>query len=88
MTKNGLFHENHNGGLPNHSTTTALVQLHDIFLQAAESKNLTAALLLDQSAAYDLLDHNILLQKLAAYNFDDDTICWFRSYLSERSQAV
>ena len=86
--KNGLFHENHHGGLPNHSTTTALIQLHDMFLQAAESKNLTAALLLDQSAAYDLLDHNILLQKLAAYNFDEDTICWFRSYLSERSQAV
>ena len=46
-----------------------------MFLQAAESKNLTAALLLDQSAAHDLLDQTILLQKLAAYDFNENTIC-------------
>lgn len=80
---NELFHSNHHGGLPNHSTTTALVQLHDMFLQAASSKKLTGALLLDQSAAYDLLDHSILLRKLAIYNFDQNTINWFQSYLSE-----
>ena len=57
-----LFHENHHGGSPNHSITTALIQLHDMFLQAAESKSLTAALLLYQSAAYDLLDDSILLK--------------------------
>ena len=88
FTTHDLFHGNHHGGLPNHSTTTALVQLHDMFLQAAESKKLTGALLLDQSAAYDLLDHPILLKKLAVYNFDGNTIQWFQSYLSGRSQAV
>ena len=85
---NDLFHENHHGGLPHHSTATALIQLHDMFLEAAESKKLTAALLLDQSAAYDLLDHSILLRKLAAYNFDQKTIRWFQSYLEGRSQSV
>ena len=59
-----------------------------MFLQAAKEKKLTAALLLDQSAAYDLLDHSILLKKLAVYNFDENSIKWFHSYLSERSQAV
>ena len=49
---------------------------------------LTAALLLDQSAAYDLLDHPILLRKLAAYNFDESSIKWFQSYLGNRSQSV
>ena len=88
FVSNGLFHANHHGGLPNHSTTTALIQLHNIFLEAAQSKKLTAALLLDQSEAYDLLDHSILLRKLAVYNFDESSISWFRSYLSGRSQAV
>ena len=83
-----LFHSNHHGGLPHHSTATALIQLQDMFLEAAGQKKLTAALLLDQSAAYDLLDHSILLRKLAAYNFDARSIEWFQSYLSGRSQSV
>ena len=85
---NNLFHENHHGGLPHHSTATALIQLHDMFLEAAKNKKLTAALLLDQSAAYDLLDHEILLLKLAVYNFDENSISWFQSYLEGRSQSV
>ena len=59
-----------------------------MFLQAATAKKLTGALLLDQSAAYDLLDHSILLRKLAIYKFDQNTINWFQSYLSEISQTV
>ena len=84
----GLFHENHHGGLAHHSTASALIQLHDMFLEAAENKKLSAALLLDQSAAYDLLDHSILLRKLKIYNFEDETVEWFHSYLSGRSQSV
>ena len=37
---NSLFHENHHGGLPDHSTTTALIQLNDMLLEAAHYKNL------------------------------------------------
>ena len=83
-----LFHKNHHGGLPHHSTATALIQMHDMFLEAADEKKLTAALLLDQSSAYDLLDHSILLGKLAAYNFDEKSVKLFQSYLSDRSQSV
>ena len=88
FTAHGLFHRNHHGGIPHHSTDTALIQLHDMFLQAAKAKKLTAALLLDQSAAYDLLDHTILLDKLNVYKFDQKTIDWFNSYLCDRSQLV
>ena len=83
-----MFHGNYHGGLPHHSTDTALIQLHDMFLQAAKAKKLTAALLVDQSAAYDLLDHLILLEKLEVYNFDQNSINWFQSYLSGRTQSV
>ena len=82
-----LFHQNHHGGLPHHSTNTALIQLQDMFLEAANDKKFTAALLLDQSAAYDLLDHT-LLGKLKAYNFNPESIDWFQSYLNGRSQSV
>ena len=88
FTLNNLFHENHHGSLAGRSTATALIQLVDMWLEAAENTELSAALLIDQSAAYDLVDHKILLQKLKVYNFHDDSIQWFQSYLSERSQIV
>ena len=44
--------------------------------------------MLDQSAAYDLLDHPILLKKLEVYNFREESIQWIGSYLSNRSQSV
>ena len=61
FTKHKLFHENHHGSLAGHSTATALIQLVDMWLDAAENTELSAALLLDQSAAYDLVDHFIFL---------------------------
>ena len=83
-----LFHPNHHGSLAGHSTATALMQLVDMWIEASENTELSAALLLDQSAAYDLVDHLLFLQKLQAYNFDDESVKWFSSYLSDRSQIV
>ena len=80
--ENALFHSNHHGFLPNHSTATALIQLHDMLLDAAESKEFSAALLLDLSAAFDIVDHQILLEKLAIYNFDEKAIEWYSIHKS------
>ena len=83
-----LFHANHHGFLRNHSTATALIQLYDLWLTAADKKELSAALLLDLSAAFDIVDHKIFLDKLRCYNFSEDTVSWFKSYLESRSQIV
>ena len=85
---NNLFHGNHHGFLGNHSTASALIQLYDMWLSAAENKELSAALLLDLSAAFDLVDHSIFLRKLKAYNFSDYSIQWFKSYLEKRVQII
>ena len=39
---------------------------------------------MDQSSAYDLVDHGILMEKLRCYNFTDKTLSWFRTYLQDR----
>ena len=44
--------------------------------------------LLDLSAAFDLVDPDLLLQKLKVYGFDDDILLWVESYLTDRYQAV
>ena len=44
--------------------------------------------LLDLSAAFDLVDPELLLQKLRGYGFDKDSLSWIESYLTNRFQAV
>ena len=88
FVQHNLFHGNHHGFLGSHSTASALVQLYDTWLSAAEKKNLSAALLLDLSAAFDIVDHSIFLKKLKSYKFSESTILWFQSYLKDRVQVV
>ena len=85
---NNIFHPNHHGFLENHSTATALIQLYDLWIKAAEKQELSAALLLDQSAAFDVVDHQIFLQKLKVYKFSQNSIDWFKSYLESRIQYI
>ena len=85
---NNLFHPNHHGFLPNHSTATALLQVYDLWLSAAEHHELSAGLFLDLSAAFDIIDHNILCEKLRIYNFSENTTNFFKNYLSDRHQRV
>ena len=83
FTSNKLFHSNHHGFVPQHNTITAPAQLYDIWLEASENKEMTAALLLDLSAAFDLIPHSILLKKMKVYNFDKNTLKFFESYLAD-----
>ena len=57
---NNLFHPNHHGSIANHSTCTFIIQLFDIWIEAAENQEC----LFDQTAAYDLLCHQTLNKKL------------------------
>ena len=79
-----IFHPNHHGFLGHHNTSTALIQLQDLWLEASENKELSAALLLDLSAAFDVVDHSIFLKKLNVYKFSEKSIEWFKSYLESR----
>ena len=45
-------------------------------------------MLLDLSAAFDLVDHELLCKKMRIYGLEEDFLCWINSYLSERYQAV
>ena len=72
-----------------HSTKTALPKIHNDILTAMDSGKVTALTLLDLSAAFDTIDHSILLQRLEMwYSFGGVVISWLPSYLSDRFQSV
>ena len=85
---NELFHSNQYGAIKNHSTATAVIHVYEKWLESVEKNWLSASCLIDQTAAYDLLCHQILEKKLEIYQFDNLSRSWINSYLSERSQAV
>ena len=88
MEDNELLHPFHHGFRQRHSTCTALLQMYDCWVEAFDSKDISAVLMLDMSAAFDLVDHQILVQKLEIYGFEKSSLDWFRSYLSLRTQQV
>ena len=59
-----------------------------MWIEAAENNELSGVCIIDQSAAYDLLDNFLSPKKLKDYNFDEASIKWIQSYLGDRKQCV
>ena len=72
-----------------HSTETTLLRVQNDVLQEMDKGNVTALTLLDMSAAFDTIDHDLILERLSTrYGFGDMALKWFRSYLTFRVQKV
>ena len=87
MEENSLLHPNLHGSRSGHSTATALIQLYDNWVEQVEKGNMVGVLICDQSAAFDLCDHFLLMEKLKLMGVHDTAILWFTSYLNGRKQS-
>ena len=78
-----------NYSLKLHSTETALLRVHNDILLALDNHQSVILLLLDLSAAFDTVDHKILLNRLSTrFGITGAALSWFSSYLSNRYQFV
>ena len=72
-----------------HSTETALLKVKSDIQQNFEDGNVTCLVLLDLSAAFDTVNHKILLQRLQhRYGIKGVVLKWLESYLTEHQQCV
>ena len=88
FTFNGLFYSGQYGFRPNRNTTQALLDLTCHINERLDQNSHTLGVFIDLSKAFDTLNFDILLQKLAKYGVSKSSLTWFESYISGRTQRV
>ena len=89
MNHNNLLSPLQSAYRPNHSTETALLMIVNDLLTAMDNNKLCILTLLDLSAAFDTIDHQILLTRLRTLlAFLDLLYLGFRLlFVAERMQS-
>ena len=83
------FNSHQSAYRPKHSTETALLCTLDKVFHMADNGKSTLLVSLDYSAAFDTIDHSILLDRLEhSFGFTGTALTWLQSYLTGRSQFV
>ena len=88
MNKYSLLHKSQSRFRRHHSCNTALINLIDRWLNSIEKGDIIGAVFFDLRKAFDVADHDLLLEKLAAYKFSTTLQNWIRSYLTNRKQCI
>ncbi|MEL7307775.1 MAG: reverse transcriptase family protein [Pseudomonadota bacterium] len=89
LTTNNLYCPNQSAYRKSHSTETVLVHLCNEISVTRSVGMSSCLLLLDLSAAFETVNHEILLERLASsFYFSGTVLNWLRDYLLSRSQFV
>ena len=89
LTRNNIYEKFQSGFRAAHSTETALLRVQNDLLLATDSGSSAILVLLDLSAAFDTVDHGLLLTRLEqVVGVKGMVLEFFRSYLADRTFSV
>ena len=88
LEQNKLLFKNQHGFRPLRSCLTQLLAHIDYILCNQLRNEDTDVIYLDYAKAFDKVDHQLLIEKLKAYNIDGKLLKWLCEYLSSRIQTV
>ena len=89
MNRLGLHERFQSAYKVHHSTETALLTITKDILLSLDGGDKVFLLLLDLSAAFDTVNHSLLLSRLEnSFGITRTVLQWFHSYLSGRCQFV
>ena len=88
LIRNNLIHQELHGFVRGKGTMTACTTLFDTWARAVNDGDYAGILCCDLQGAFDIVSHDILLQKLKVLGVSDGTCAWMKSYLTGRTQRV
>ena len=89
LSVNNMYAKQQSGYRRHHSCETATMKIHNDTLTMVDTRSHVVLLLLDLSAAFDTINHKMLLNKLHTdYNISGKVLKWFTSYLDNRQFLV
>ena len=89
LTSNNLLNPLQSAYRPGHSTETALLKIVNDLLLSLDSQNVSLLTMLDLSAAFDTIDHEVLLHRLRNdFGIHGSALSWFESYITTRTQYI
>ena len=82
IDKNNLMETNQSAYHKHHSMESCLLKIKTDILDATDNQKVTTLILLDVSAAFDTIHHDILLQILKTkFGFRGTVLKWMESYI-------
>ena len=88
LEQNNLICHNQHAYRQRHSTQTCLIEVINHLYKVIENKRIPAVISLDLSKAFDSINHDLLLSKLADLQLSETSINWMKSYLTGRKQIT
>ena len=89
MTENNFHEHLQSAYKPGHSTETALMKVKNDILTSIDQHGIVILVMLDLSAAFDTIDHDILFSRMEnTLGITGQALAWFQSYLSGRTLCI
>ena len=86
IKNNNIICKNQFGFVKGLSIESAIIHMLQNIIPDFDNNKIVIGVFMDLSKAFDVINHDILLLKLKHYGFINNTLAWFKSYLSNRVQ--